>query len=66
VRIDSRGRDADYLLVLMRTLRGKSLKRFEAQRADPVFEELASEGGVVPLRRLAPAPPKEKRRGTRR
>jgi hypothetical protein len=63
VRIYPRGRDADYLLVRTRTLRGKSLERFEAQRADPNFEEITSEGGVVLLKRLTPAPPKRKRGG---
>jgi uncharacterized membrane protein len=60
VRIYPRGRDADYLLVRPSTLRGKGLEIFEGLRKDPGFEELASEGGVVLLRRLPPAPPEEK------
>jgi uncharacterized membrane protein len=55
-----RGGHADYLLVQLKTLRGRSESRFQATRESGDFEEVASGGGIVLLERVRPARAKER------
>ena len=55
VHIYPRGTHADYLLVQAKTLEGRGERRFQAQRESEDFEEVASGGGIVLLKRVRPA-----------
>jgi len=49
------GGHADYLLVQLKSLRGRGESRFQAARKSGDFEEVASGGGIVLLKRVRPA-----------
>ena len=60
VHIYPSGGHADYLLVQLKTLRGRGESRFRATRKSGDFEEIASGEGIVLLKRVRPARVKER------